>query len=69
MIAEYRKAILAAVIAGLSAAVPLMDDGLTPKEIATIALAVIVAGAGVWAVPNAAKANATNWDEPPRPQA
>ena len=48
----YAKAILAAVIAAISFAVPVVDDGLTPSEVLGIILAGLVALGSVYAIPN-----------------
>lgn len=53
---EYAKAIVGALVAGASAAIPMVDDGLTTSEVLGIAVAVLVAFSAVWAVPNAAPA-------------
>lgn len=50
---EYAKAIVAALIAGASFAIPVVDDGLTTSEGLGIAVAALTALATVWAVPNA----------------
>lgn len=49
---SYAKAVLAAVIAGCSAAIPLVDDGLTASEGLGIALAFLTGLGVVYAVPN-----------------
>lgn len=52
-VAPYAKAIIAALIAGLSAlAAGLEDNSLTSQEWITIALAFVVALGAVFAVPN-----------------
>lgn len=51
-IAPYRKAILAGIAAGIAAAIPLVDDGLTAAEILRVALAALGGGGVVYAVPN-----------------
>lgn len=51
-IAPYAKAVAGGVIAGASAAVPLVDDGLTTSDVLVIAIAFVVGLGGVWAVPN-----------------
>ena len=51
-IAPYFKALTAALIAGASAAIPLVDDGLTASEGLGIAVAFLTALSAVYAVPN-----------------
>lgn len=52
----YRKAIVAAAIAGLTALYAAMaDDKVTPGEWVMIALALLGGGGATWAVPNAPK--------------
>ncbi len=53
----YLKAFTGAVISGLTALqVAYQNNHVTTQEWITIALAVVVTFAGVWAVPNKAKA-------------
>ena len=51
--AEYAKAIVGALIAGLSALVPGLDGGLTVAEAITAVIAALVAGSAVYTVGNA----------------
>ena len=51
-LAPYFKAIVGAVIAGASAAIPLVDDGLTVSEGLGVAVAFLTALSVVYAVPN-----------------
>jgi hypothetical protein len=51
-LAPYFKAVTAALIAGASAAIPLVDDGLTLSEGLGIAVAFLTALTAVYAVPN-----------------
>jgi len=48
----YAKAITAAVIAGASFAIPVIDDGLTASEVCGIAVAALTAFGTVWGIPN-----------------
>lgn len=48
----YAKAVTAAVVAGASFAIPVVDDGLIASEILGIAVAALTAFGTVWAVPN-----------------
>lgn len=50
-----RKALLAAAVAALAAAVPAYPGGFTEAELATIAGAALVAGYGVFKIPNEPK--------------
>ena len=56
--AEYAKAIVGAAVAAASAAIPVVDDGVTPSELMIILVAALTAFGAVWAVPNAAPADA-----------
>ena len=47
------KAVIAAVIAGLSAFLPLMPDGFQPADAVTAAIAALIAYAAVFEIPNA----------------
>ena len=47
------KALVAALIAGLSALVPTIDGGLSGTELLTAVVAALVAGSAVFFVPNA----------------
>jgi hypothetical protein len=47
------KAIVGALVAGLTALLPVLDDGVTAAEWVTAAVAFLVALGVVWAVPNA----------------
>lgn len=49
---DYAKAIAGGLVASLTAAIPVVDDGLTPSEGLGIALAFIVGTGIVAAVPN-----------------
>ncbi len=51
-IAPYYKAIVGALVAAISAAIPIVDDGVTTSEGLSIALAFIVGLGVVYAVPN-----------------
>lgn len=51
-LAPYFKAITAALVAGASAAIPLVDDGLTVSEALGVAVAFLTALSVVYAVPN-----------------
>lgn len=51
--AAYAKAIVAALIAGLSALATALPDGVTAAEWVTVAIAGLVALSAVWATPNA----------------
>lgn len=48
----YAKAVLAAIIAAISFAIPVVDDGVTVSEVLGIILAGLVALGTVYAVPN-----------------
>lgn len=48
----YAKAVTAAVVAGASFAIPVVDDGLIASEVLGIAVAALTAFGTVWAVPN-----------------
>lgn len=48
----YAKAIVAALIAGLSALATALPDGLTAVEVVTCLIAGLTALGAVWAVPN-----------------
>ena len=49
---EDAKAIVGALVAAFSAAIPVVDDGLTTGEWLTVAVAGLLAFGAVWAVPN-----------------
>lgn len=49
---KVRKAIVAAIGAGISAAVAAFPDGITLGEAGTIVGAIVVVGYGTWAVKN-----------------
>lgn len=51
-LATIRKALLAAALAAVAAAVPAYPNGFTAAEVATIAGAAIIAGIGVYSVKN-----------------
>lgn len=51
-IAPYAKAVAGGVIAGASAAVPLVDDGISLSDGLLIAIAFVLGLGGVYAVPN-----------------
>ena len=51
-IAPYYKAIVGALVAALSFAVPIVDDGLVPSEVIGIVLAFLVGLGATYAVPN-----------------
>lgn len=48
----YAKAVLAAIIAAVSFAIPVVDDGVTASEVLGIILAGLVALGTVYAIPN-----------------
>lgn len=48
----YAKAVVGAIIAGASAAIPLVDDGLSVGDALGILVAALTALGAVWAVPN-----------------
>jgi hypothetical protein len=50
--AQVRKAVFAAVSAGVAALVPAWPDGVTSAEAGTIVAAMIVAGYGVFRIKN-----------------
>jgi sugar phosphate permease len=50
---KYAKAIVGALVAGLTALVPSFDGGVTAAEWTTAVVAFLVALGVVWAVPNA----------------
>ena len=54
-LAPYRKAILTAVLLGVVAAIPLVNDGVTAADVLTILAAALGGGGGVYAIPNAAR--------------
>lgn len=54
----YAKAIVAVLIAGVTAAQAALTDGITGQEWLTVALAVLTA-VGVYLVPNAPKTDTT----------
>ena len=56
------KAVIAAVIAGLSAFLPLMPDGFQPADAVTAVIAALIAYAAVFEVPNT-----TTTDDEARP--
>lgn len=49
---EYAKAIIGAMVAGASFAIPVVDDGLAASEVLGIVVAALVAFTAVWATPN-----------------
>lgn len=64
-LAEIRKALTAAIGAGIAAAVVAMPNGFTADEIGTIVGAIVVAGLAVFSVPNAPTLEPTPLDEAP----
>ena len=50
---KFRKAIVAAVTAGVSALIPVMSDGITTGEWGIVAAAVVAAFLAVYHTPNA----------------
>lgn len=50
---KYAKAVVGALVAGLTALLPKLDGGVTAAEWVTAAVAFLVALGVVWAVPNA----------------
>ena len=58
----YAKAVVAALVAGASFAIPVIDDGLVPSEVLGIAVATLTAFGVVFAVPN------KDADEPEDPE-
>lgn len=53
--APYAKALVAMVVAGATAAIPLVDDGLTASEILGILVAALGTGGATYVVPNRAR--------------
>lgn len=53
---QYAKALVAALVAGLSALIPLLEDGLTVAEVLTAVVAALVGLSAVFIVPNQAPA-------------
>ena len=51
---QYAKALVGCAVAGLSALLPVMEDGLTGTEVLTAVVAALVALGAVFAVPNQA---------------
>lgn len=51
---QYAKALVGALIAALSALIPVMEDGLTTTEVLTAVVAALVGLSAVFAVPNQA---------------
>lgn len=51
--AEYAKAIVGALVAAASFAIPVVDDGLVASEALGILVAALAAFTAVWGVPNA----------------
>ena len=51
-LSTIRKALAAAAAAAVAAAIPAYPGGFTDAEIATILGAALVAGLGVWRIPN-----------------
>ena len=51
-IKPYAKAVAGAIIAGASAAIPMVDDGLTPSEVLGILVAFLTGLVGVYSVKN-----------------
>lgn len=49
---QYAKSILSGVIAAISFAIPVVDDGLAPSEVLGVILAGLVGLGVVYAVPN-----------------
>lgn len=49
---SYAKAVVGAVVAGASAAIPLVDDGLAASEALGVLVATLTAFGAVWATPN-----------------
>lgn len=49
---SYLKAIVAGLIAAITAAIPLVDDGVNVKDVLLIALAGLVGSGVTYAVPN-----------------
>lgn len=50
---KYAKAVVGALVAGLTALLPSLDGGVTAAEWVTAVVAFLVALGVVWAVPNA----------------
>lgn len=65
-LAPYAKAFVAALIAGASAAIPQVEDGLNASEWLTVAVAFLTALSVVFAVPNK-DPEGTNQDESVQP--
>jgi EamA domain-containing membrane protein RarD len=56
MISQYAKAVVGALVAGLTAlGTALLDEAVTPAEWVAVAVAALTALGVVWAVPNAPK--------------
>jgi len=53
---QYAKAIVGALVAGLSALLPVMEDGLTATECVVAVIAALIALGAVFATPNQARA-------------
>jgi hypothetical protein len=54
VVAQYAKAITAAIVSGLGAVAAALDDNsLSSQEYVTVAIAFFVALGAVWAIPNA----------------
>jgi hypothetical protein len=65
---QYLKAIVAALIAGLSSIVTALGDNtISPQEWVTAAIAFLVALGAVWGVPNAKAAMASRTATMPQP--
>jgi hypothetical protein len=54
-VAKVRKALLAALAAGIAAGVTAWPDGISTEEVGIIVAAVVVAGYGVFKIKNAPK--------------
>jgi hypothetical protein len=64
---QQAKAILAGLIALLSALVPVLDDGVTSAELLGVAMAGLVAYGAVFELPNGARADPTTSTPQPGP--
>ena len=51
---QYAKALIGALIAGLSALTPSVQDGLSVTDVLTAVVAALIAGSAVFAIPNVA---------------
>lgn len=66
--ATYAKALVGALLAAATCAIPLVDDGLTPSEGLSILVAALTVLAGVWAWPNAKSSEQLDYEDELRAQ-